>query len=179
MNAASDTKVCPMCAETIKTAARKCPYCQTRQGRCVLWHADLAPALGAAFVLGLSVVILYWLVPEESRSAGLDFARHRRELAVGKLAWIPDGTASRVSGYVTNTGPHAWRVQELELRFQDSAGRLLDVRHPYLKPSFVVEPGQVHAFIAELGSLGWTNADIVPRARVQAAIDGHLRNPDD
>jgi hypothetical protein len=176
MNGASDTKACPMCAETIKAAARKCPFCQTRQGRWILWHQDLVPALGALFLMGISILFVLWLLTEEARPGGRSFARHRADLSVARVALeqSKEGPEFWISGFASNSGASPWRVHELEVRFLDEQGRFFDVRHPSVKDPFVVAPGCEHAFRVRLGTLAWTNAAAVTQVRVQAATDGRF-----
>jgi hypothetical protein len=38
MGDASQTKTCKLCAESIKAAAKVCPFCQAHQGRFALWR---------------------------------------------------------------------------------------------------------------------------------------------
>lgn len=176
METSGCTKVCPRCAETIKVAAKVCPFCQSRQGRFACWDRDLAVLLPPLLFLGLAAVVCVWLFPEEAQPDGRNFARHRGELAVVRVTL--DRAKARpefwVSGFVTNTGMFPWRIQELETRFQDGQGNLFDVSHPTVSEPFVVEPGREHAFRVSLGTIAWTNAAAVPQVRVQTATDGHL-----
>ena len=77
-----------------------------------------------------------------------------------------------MTGIVTNQGKHPWRIQQFEVRFQDERGNLLDVRHPDVKDSFVVQPHQEHGFSVELGELVFTNSNVTNLVRVQTATDG-------
>ncbi len=175
------TKVCPMCAEAIKAAAKLCPFCRTRQSRFVMWGYELAIALPGITVFALLIAVIAWLVPEEHGVGGRNFARHRNDLVVvGTTVGRATGKPGFwLTGLVTNQGVHPWRVQELEVRFLDRQGRLLDVRHPDVKEFFVVQPRQDHGFRVELGELSFTNSDVSQQVRVQTATDGdrHL-NPD-
>jgi membrane protein YdbS with pleckstrin-like domain len=176
MGESADTKVCPRCAETIKAAAEVCPHCQSRLARFAWWDRNLAGAAVAVVLLGQAIVVGVWLIPEDARSEGRRYARHRGDLAVVRVAL--DRAKVRpefwVSGFVTNTGAFPWRVQELEARFQDVRGNVFDVYHPAVEDPFVVAPGQEHAFRVRLGIVAWTNAATVPQVRVQTATDGHL-----
>lgn len=179
MEAPSGTKVCPMCAETIKAAAKKCPFCQTRLGRWVRWHPDLLPSLTAWCVMVMAGVFVVWVFPEEATPEGRSFAGHRSELGIRRAALERDKTRPEfwISGSVTNQGSYPWRVCELEVRLSDAQGNLRDVLHPKVNDRFVVEPRHEHAFRVELGTLAWTNFAGVPQVRVQTATDGH-RSPD-
>jgi hypothetical protein len=55
------TKVCPACAETIKAAARKCPFCQSNQSLWGNWRGELAAATRAHAVRKLKGELRYWL----------------------------------------------------------------------------------------------------------------------
>ncbi|MBI2926447.1 MAG: hypothetical protein HYY24_12200 [Verrucomicrobia bacterium] len=176
MNSTPDTKTCLLCAETIKAAAKVCPFCQSRQSRWALWSQELAILLPMVFMVGITVVFLAWLFREEAWPDGRSFARHRHELSVVRVTLdrVNARPQSWISGFVTNTGTHPWRVHELEVRFLDGQGNLFDVRHPNVSGPFVVEPGHEHAFRVGLGTLAWTNPAAVPQVRVQTATDGHL-----
>jgi hypothetical protein len=169
-------KTCPLCAETIKAAAKVCPFCRSPQSRSALRWQEFAILLAPLFLIGTVAVFFAWLFPEEARSEGRSFARHRAELGVVRVGL--DRAKVRpefwISGFVTNTGTHPWRVHELEVRFIDGQSNLFDVRHASVSGPFIVEPGKEHAFRVGLGTLGWTNPAAFPRVRVQAATDGHL-----
>ena len=169
------TKLCPLCAETIKPAAKICPYCQTRQNRWSLRSQEIAALISMLVPLAIAAGLLAW-VNEDPASEGTRFARHRRELSVGKLAldWAGARGEPALLGVVTNAGSHPWRVEELEVRFADARGNFFDALQLGMREPFVVEPSQDHAFRVSLGPLHWTNVAVTAQARVQSATDGRL-----
>ena len=56
----------------------------------------------------------------------------------------------------------------------EAEDNLVDVYHPKISETFVVQPHQEQAFRVELGRLAFTNIGIVARVRVQAATDGNF-----
>ncbi len=128
-------------------------------------------------IIIIAIVMLAWLAPDEDGVGGRNFARHRNELIVSSTSLVRDPVKSKywLTGMVTNQGGYPWRVHELEVRFLDERGNLLDVRHPDVKDLFVVQPNQEHGFKVELGELSFTNNGIMRQARVQMATDGTRR----
>jgi hypothetical protein len=145
------------------------------QGRWRFWGPEVFPILAALSLMGTTIALLAWGFPEEALPEGRNFARHRHELELVRVAMErPEARPEFwVSGFVTNTGAYPWRVRELEVRLLDTQGNLVDVQHPRFKDTFVVEPGHEHAFRVGLGTLAWTNFVGVPQVRVQTATDGH------
>jgi hypothetical protein len=175
MGDVSQTKTCPLCAETIKAAAKLCPFCQARQGRFTLWREQLGQLVAGLSLAVLSGLACFWVFPDTPAS-GRNFARHRDELRVLRtsLERVKKKPEFWLMGYVTNSGSYPWRVHELELRFLDAQGNLLDVRHSALFDSFVVPPRGESAFRVEFGELVFTNSGVVHQVRVQTATDGNL-----
>jgi hypothetical protein len=173
MNASAPTKVCPLCAETIKAAAKVCPWCGSRQNWWAIWWYEYAIVVMGLVFLGLAFWILTWISPF-GKNAGRNFARHRHDLAVVKTALVPrtNLTGFSLTGLVTNQGRYPWRVHGLEVRFGDGRGALRDVRHETIAEPFVVEPGRDHGFQVYLGQLDVTNPAAALYVRVQTASDG-------
>jgi hypothetical protein len=168
------TKVCPFCTETIKVAAKVCPFCRSKQVRYALWRQELligGPGL-ALFLMALWVIA--WLVPDDKGVGGRSFTGHQGDLLVlsSSLERAKVRPHFWLIGVLTNRGEHPWRVHELEVRFLDQRGDLLDVRRPEVKELFVVQSHQEHAFSVELGELAFTNSVVTHQARVQIATDG-------
>ena len=112
--------------------------------------------------------------PDEEGVGGRSFAGHRNDLVVLSTSLDRAGAKADnwLTGVVTNRSEYPWRVQELEVRFLDERGHLLDVRHPEVKDLFVVQPRQEHGFRVELNTLAFTNNNITHQVRVQMATDG-------
>lgn len=111
---------------------------------------------------------------EEKGVGRHSFAGHRNDLVV--LGTSLDRAKAKpdfwLTGVITNKGEHPWRVHELEVRFMDERGGLLDVRHPEVKELFVMQPRQEHGFKVELGQVVFTNSHVSHQIRVQIATDG-------
>ncbi|HXR05135.1 MAG TPA: hypothetical protein VN836_10555 [Verrucomicrobiae bacterium] len=169
------TKVCPLCAETIKAVAKVCPFCRSKQGRYVFLRQELFMAVPSLALIILAIVVIAWFAPKDKGVGGRSFAGQRSDLAVLGTSLDRDKIKAQdfwLTGTVTNQSEYPWRVHEFEVRFLDERGNLLDVRHPEVKDLFVVQSHQEHGFRVELGGLAFTNSSIAPQVRVQAATDG-------
>ena len=175
MTGEADTKVCPQCAETIRAQAKLCPYCRSRQNGIGVWRNEIAFGIIAVVWLVLALVTSELCFSWGAR--GRDFGPHQGDLQVirTRMERIGRTTNFTLTGYVTNQGDYAWRVEEFEVRFVDASGRLLDAEHPDNEDDFVVQPKQEHAFRLNLYNVTITNSDTTETARVTAARDGNYR----
>jgi hypothetical protein len=171
-----NVKVCPLCAEPIKAAAKVCPFCRAPQTRLAHWQPYLGLGFSALVLLAFVGLACFLLFPGAFRSEGRSFAPYRAHLVVGRTSLERDQRKPEfwLSGYITNTGDYPWRVQELEVRLMARQGKLVDVCHPAISEMFVVQPHQEQAFRVGLGRLVFTNSGIVAEVRVQAATDGNF-----
>ncbi|MDD5140333.1 MAG: hypothetical protein PHY43_08765 [Verrucomicrobiales bacterium] len=171
------TKICPLCAETIKEAAKVCPFCQTRQNRFCLLAAELVSVVVVLLVLvGLPIFCEKMLPAESDETSSLAFVIHRSDLSIDHPFWEANGNKSGdywLTGLVTNKGSLAWRVHGFELKIFDGKNNLQDVAHPDLNKSevFVVQPGQEHTFKVRFSSQV-LEAGSKLSVRVQKATDG-------
>ena len=171
------TKVCPLCAETIKVAAKICPFCRSRQSRFTVLKGELAGAFFVIVVLGGLIALGSLLPSDESDSTpSNDFIRHRDELAVVRttLETIEMPEQFWLSGFVTNKGVRPWRVLGLEARFLDAQGNMLEVQHREFDKinAFVVQPNTEHGFRIRLYKIPNSATGVVQSIRVESAMDG-------
>jgi hypothetical protein len=170
-------KICPLCAETIKSAAKICPYCQSRQSRFTVLKGELAGAFVVILLIGGLIIVGSRVFPDESDStSGRDFLGHRNDLLVVRTAL--ESTEKRgeflLSGFVTNQSVRPWRVLGLEARFLDAQGNMVEVQHREFDKmsAFVVQPSTEHAFQIKLYNVPNSVTGVVQIIRVESAIDG-------
>jgi hypothetical protein len=139
-----------------------------------LWRQQLPIALTGLGLMIVAIVMINWLSPDEEGAGGRNFSGNRDDLVVLNTSVKSPAKKPEfwLTGVITNRGKYPWRVNELEVRFMDQRGNLLDVRHPEVKDKFVVQPYQGHGFRVELGELAFTNQNVARQVRVQMATDG-------
>lgn len=143
------TKVCPLCAETIKAKAKVCPHCRKIQKRWFIGSKYDAVAFASAFVFIGTVYVIGNLFFE-----GRKFSSSRDQIAVLNsrvgIEYSSEQTNVVVSGLLTNRSDYAWRTGEFEVRFLDASGKIVDVA-PSMD-SFTVMPHNDHSFSLTLYS---------------------------
>ena len=135
---------------------------------------ELLLAAPGLVLLIVAIAVAAWISPDEKSAKGRSFGGHQSDLVVlGSSVDRDNGKANFwLTGVMTNRGEHPWRVHELEVRFLNERGNLLDVRNPDVKGPFIVQAHQEHGFRAELGPLTFTNDGVAHQVRVQVATDG-------
>ncbi len=125
MAESEQTKVCPLCAETIKAVAKVCPHCRKYQ----YWWAFITTHDVLAVLPILILVWTAWALMEMFYS-GRDFSSSRDKIEVLNSQLALDVTSYStnviVSGVLTNGSDYAWNIGEFEVRFFDDSGKLAD-----------------------------------------------------
>ena len=139
-----------------------------------MWRQEMTIAVFGLTLAAMAIVPVALLAPEENGVGGRSFTGHRDDLVVlePSLGRVSAKNDFYLTGTVTNRGEHPWRVHELELRFLDAQGKLLDVGHHSVREPFVVLPRHEHGFRAQIGELAFTNSNVGHQVRVQEATDG-------
>ena len=128
MSEAAETKVCPHCAETIKTAAKVCPHCRYWQKRWSLHNqqvwATLWISICFAAVISIGIIFDKVLGPKEQ------FATYRDDISVVSSQFsrrmIESNTMNTVVGTLTNRGKVGWKDVGVEAQFFDKSGKEID-----------------------------------------------------
>jgi hypothetical protein len=134
MAEAEQTRVCPLCAETIKAAAKVCPHCRHWQPR--KWSFNnpaflqsLASLVIAAAIFGAIAGLGYFL--EHLIGPKRDFAPYRNQITVtsSEVGFRMSGSNLTVFvvGTITNQTDFAWKNLGLEARLLNKDGKLIDV----------------------------------------------------
>jgi hypothetical protein len=128
------TKVCPLCAETIKAAAKACPHCRH-------WQPHKWSLNNPAFMQSLTALILMAAIFSAIIGLGYflenligpkrDFAPHKNQIEVvsSEISFRVSGSNLTVFavGLITNKSEFAWKNVGLEARLFDKSGKLIDV----------------------------------------------------
>jgi hypothetical protein len=123
-------KTCRYCAEQIKATAKICPRC--RQWLSVFSLRNVSILIVMTWIwtfylmIGLVVTVHRWVNP------GTNFAPYRSQIAIVEsrmCCWTNKENALFVSviAVVTNQTDMAWRETEIDARFFDKAGTLIDI----------------------------------------------------
>jgi hypothetical protein len=179
MDGTAETKICPFCAETIKAAAKKCPFCNSRLVRFAIFKQEAVLGISIVVILGAWVFAFAEMWPASWKPAGRSFDRYRKDLETKNLEIkiINRGTNEfyyDVIGIVTNKGEYPWQVRDIELTVTNAQG-VRDIAQKSLKEPFVVQPGTEHAFAFECWTV-LTNGVIGASGRVTSAHDGNALN---
>jgi hypothetical protein len=132
-----DSRECPFCAETIRRGAKVCPRCrQWLTLRSVhnpvisLWIHGL-PHLAILALLGVFMLTSLNRI-QNPKPDYMEFP-DALEVLESQMIWAEINNEPRIyiTGILTNRSAVPWRDIELECRFFDPNGRLLDAAHPH------------------------------------------------
>ena len=126
----SDTKTCHACAEEIKRAASVCPRCRQWQRKwSVLNPALTFPVCTACFcILGIAFIVAF----KRASQPKPDFNKHRHDVFVTSSSIHFGETGSNrnvvVIDTLTNRSAVTWKQIEIDCRFFNSDGEIVDAR---------------------------------------------------
>jgi hypothetical protein len=127
------TKVCPLCAETIKAAAKVCPHCHSWQKKWSLQNPRTMQSISAVFALififgtvcGLGYFLDHLIEPKH------DFAQYQDQVTVVESETsfhvVDSNLMVAVVGVITNQSPFGWKELGMEAQFFNGDGKLIDV----------------------------------------------------
>jgi hypothetical protein len=129
MTESEQTRICPLCAETIKAAAKVCPHCRFWQKGWSLQNPQLVANLWG--VIGLVVLACLMGFMERLFGSKQDFAEYQDQIAIVNSQFshrmVGSNLIVTVIGVVTNQSDFSWKDVGLETQFFDRDGKLIDV----------------------------------------------------
>ena len=145
-------RTCPYCAEHIKLEAKVCPRCRQwltlrsiRNPAISIWIYGF-PHLAIYVFLGMSILTAL----NRFENPKPDYTAFVNSLRVmeSRMHWAETTNGPRIyiTGILTNQSKFAWRAIELECRFLDANGRLVDAAHPHV--ALTIQPHDDAAFRA-------------------------------
>jgi hypothetical protein len=162
------TKVCPLCAETIKAAAKVCPYCRKSQRRWALFtRYDLCAMVAVLLYVGAAILIIFLFQTKR------DFGPDREKIRVIETHFAVARDASTTNmvafGIVTNESEHSWEIGQLEIRYFDRKGKLVGVENE--PEDFTIFPKSDHSFHLDLNASGFLHGYATYEVKVVSAGD--------
>ena len=148
----ANSRTCPFCAENIKREAKVCPRCRqwlTLRSICnpaiTVWVYGL-PHLAIYAVFGMLILTAL----NRFQNPKPDYTAFVNSLRVmeSRMNWAETSSGLRlyITGVLTNQSEFAWRDIELECRFFDAKGQLVDAAHPHA--GLTIQPHDDTAFRA-------------------------------
>ena len=124
----STQKTCPRCAEAISTAAKICPHCLADQRKGAI-SIQIVPWVGLAvwLLIAAGVGVVFYRVLDQ----GQEFSSVRGLVTVASSEMqFSNGEKGRyvtTVGVITNGSDCTWKEVQLEVRYFDQQGKLIDV----------------------------------------------------
>ena len=121
-------KTCPYCAEEVLTVAKICPHCRN-------WLSKYSLRNPAVFISSFCLFIIVGIFGflysvQQLLNPGRDYSPFRDSLSVleTRMNFKPDeyGDCIYVVVVLTNKCDFAWKNPQLDIRFYDKAGTLID-----------------------------------------------------
>ena len=167
--------ICPFCAETVKTEAKLCPHC-----RQWLTMRSFRHPLISLLVFGIPMILvvvfgalsLFSVLDRLSNPKPYysDFPDSLRILEANmNWAVVRDELRIYIAGVLTNTSPVAWKDPEVDCRFFNAKGEMIDAATGF--GHVTVEPHDDTAFRVSITPTALTNG----YASFKVSI-GHARN---
>ncbi len=123
----SETKVCKLCAETIKSAAVVCPHCRQVQTTWKLCSPNVTGAFTVAFFAICGIGVLLFIKQIVGRQ---DFTPYKPQITILESMVSQRVTSNAtfvvITGILTNGSDYAWKNISLEGRLYGREGRFLD-----------------------------------------------------
>jgi hypothetical protein len=122
----NNTKVCKMCYKEIPDKAKKCPYCHHLQKRfsSAVWGPFLPMII---FIIPL---IAMWYAMKNTFDKGEDFTPYRNQITISgselKFGEKKTGETIAVIGTMSNKSSVPWKDVQIEVRFYDINGKMID-----------------------------------------------------
>lgn len=125
----TETKVCKMCAETIKAAAVVCPHCRRVQTTWKIINPNLT-AMATLITIGIYVFAGFLLIskivgqrnfePYKSQITILESTVSQRDISNSNGVFVV------ITGTLTNGSDYSWKRMSIEGQLFGTDGRLID-----------------------------------------------------
>lgn len=121
---------CPYCAEQIKITAKICPWC--RQWLRLFSLRNPAVFAAVFYLCLLFFVVVFLIFFKRLLNPGMDFSPYRNGISVVEsrmnLEDAGKDSSVHVVAVITNQTDIAWKHVQLDVRFFDKTGTLIDAR---------------------------------------------------
>ena len=138
-------KTCIACCEQIQLGAKRCPHCNQHQGR----FTNFLNAGGGVFVLLIVITFFIYQFHRERQ----EFKDYASKLSAGPFTVHVEGTNdfsyASCLAITKNNSPFGWRNLQVEARFFDAKGQLIDATHQRLNGSFLPANGEAGVRVLE------------------------------